>query len=85
MTTAVTNAINSSLLDLEAKKVLIAALAGSTIDVSGLTATVQALHDAVLVDLTSLKNQFNQLRTDYNANANIVTDTTATAVTLTLS
>lgn len=38
---------------------------------------------AILTDLTSLATQFNQLRTDYNANATIGTDTTATAVTLT--
>ncbi len=38
---------------------------------------------AVLADLTAIKTQFNQLRTDYNANATIATDTTATAITLT--
>ncbi len=40
------------------------------------------LLNSVLTDLTTIKTQFNQLRTDYNANANIVTDTTATAITL---
>lgn len=43
---------------------------------------LQPLLASILTDLTSLATQFNQLRTDYNANANIVTDTTATAVTL---
>lgn len=37
---------------------------------------------SVLTDLTALSASLNQLITDYNANANIVTDTTATAVTL---
>ena len=41
------------------------------------------LLEAVLADLTSIATQFNQLRTDYNANATIATDTTATAITLT--
>jgi hypothetical protein len=40
------------------------------------------LFASVLEDLTALATQLNQLRTDYNANANIGTDTTATAVTL---
>ena len=44
---------------------------------------LRTLLTAVLADLTSLTAQFNQLRTDYNANATIATDTTATAVTLT--
>ncbi len=43
---------------------------------------LQPLLASILTDLTALATQFNQLRTDYNANANIVTDTTATAVTL---
>ena len=43
---------------------------------------LQPLLASVLADLTSLATQFNQLRTDYNANTNIVDDTTATAVTL---
>ena len=43
---------------------------------------LQPLLASILTDLQSLATQFNQLRTDYNANANIVTDTTATAVTL---
>lgn len=41
-----------------------------------------ALFSSVHADLTALATQFNQLRTDYNANATIATDTTATAVTL---
>lgn len=43
--------------------------------------------DIVLLraDVASLITQFNQLRTDYNANATIATDTTATAVTNTSS
>jgi hypothetical protein len=40
---------------------------------------------SIRTDLSSLATQFNQLRTDYNANATIATDTTATAVTLTTS
>lgn len=43
---------------------------------------VRALLGSMLTDLTNLATQFNQLRTDYNANATIGTDTTATAVTL---
>lgn len=43
---------------------------------------LQQLFASVLTDLTAIATQFNQLRTDYNANANIGTDTTATAVTL---
>lgn len=45
------------------------------VELAKLLADVQA-------DLASLAAQFNQLRTDYNANATIATDTTATAVTL---
>ena len=37
---------------------------------------------AIQTDLSNIATQFNQLRTDYNANATIATDTTATAVTL---
>jgi hypothetical protein len=40
---------------------------------------------AIIADNNAMAAQFNQLRTDYNANANIVTDTTATAVSTTLS
>jgi len=43
---------------------------------------LQPLLASILTDLTALATQFNQLRTDYNANANIGADTTATAVTL---
>ena len=46
-------------------------------------AELQKLLAGVLADLASLTTQFNQLRTDYNANATIATDTTAAAVTLT--
>lgn len=41
-----------------------------------------ALFSSIQTDLKALATQFNQLRTDYNANATIATDTTATAVTL---
>ena len=37
---------------------------------------------SIQADLQAMATQFNQLRTDYNANATIATDTTATAVTL---
>lgn len=43
---------------------------------------LQKLLSGMQADLASLAAQFNQLRTDYNANATIGTDTTATAVTL---
>jgi hypothetical protein len=46
---------------------------------------VRALLNAILVDMTALRTQMAQLITDYNANANIVTDTTAVAPTLTLT
>lgn len=45
-------------------------------------AELRKLFESVLTDLTSIAAQFNQLRTDYNANATIATDTTATAITL---
>ena len=45
-------------------------------------AELRKLFESVLTDLTSIATQFNQLRTDYNANATIATDTTATAITL---
>lgn len=77
MTTAATvAAVNASLLDLEQKKVLLAVLANES-------AVVAALHTTVLADLTAIATSLNQLITDYNANTNIVTDTTAAAVTLT--
>lgn len=44
---------------------------------------LRPLLNAILADLTSIQTQFNQLRTDYNANATIATDTTATAISLT--
>lgn len=43
---------------------------------------LQPLLASVLTDLAAITTSLNQLITDYNANANIVTDTTATAVTL---
>ncbi len=43
---------------------------------------IRKLLESILTDLTSVATQFNQLRTDYNANATIATDTTATAITL---
>ena len=42
-----------------------------------------AIMQSIQADLTAIATQFNQLRTDYNANATIATDTTATAITLT--
>ena len=41
-----------------------------------------AVFSSIQADLQAMATQFNQLRTDYNANATIATDTTATAVTL---
>ena len=41
-----------------------------------------AILQSMRADLTAIATQFNQLRTDYNANATIATDTTATAITL---
>lgn len=46
-------------------------------------AQVKAVMDSMLTDIAALKTSLNQLITDYNANTNIVTDTTAAAVTLT--
>ncbi|WP_423459969.1 hypothetical protein [Ottowia sp. VDI28] len=43
---------------------------------------LRALLLSMFADLQSIATQFNQLRTDYNANATIATDTTATAITL---
>jgi len=42
-----------------------------------------AILKSMLADMQTIATQFNQLRTDYNANATIATDTTATAITLT--
>ena len=41
-----------------------------------------AILQSIQADLAAIATQFNQLRTDYNANATIATDTTATAITL---
>ena len=41
-----------------------------------------AVFKSLQADLPAMATQFNQLRTDYNANATIATDTTATAITL---
>ena len=41
-----------------------------------------AVFSSIQADLQAMATQFNQLRTDYNANATIATDTTATAITL---
>ena len=41
-----------------------------------------AVFSSIQADLQAMATQFNQLVTDYNANATIATDTTATAVTL---
>lgn len=43
---------------------------------------LRKLLESIQADLASIATQFNQLRTDYNANATIATDTTATAITL---
>ncbi len=43
---------------------------------------LRALIVSIQSDLSNIATQFNQLRTDYNANATIATDTTATAITL---
>lgn len=43
---------------------------------------LRAVIASILTDLQNIAAQFNQLRTDYNANATIATDTTATAITL---
>lgn len=42
-----------------------------------------AILQSMQADMQAIATQFNQLRTDYNANATIATDTTATAITLT--
>lgn len=42
-----------------------------------------AIFQSMQADMQAIATQFNQLRTDYNANATIATDTTATAITLT--
>ena len=41
-----------------------------------------AVFQSMRADMQAIATQFNQLRTDYNANATIATDTTATAITL---
>ena len=41
-----------------------------------------AILKSMQADMQAIATQFNQLRTDYNANATIATDTTATAITL---
>ena len=41
-----------------------------------------AVFSSIQADLQAMATQFNQLRTDYNANATIATDATATAITL---
>ena len=41
-----------------------------------------AVFQSIQADMKAIAAQFNQLRTDYNANATIATDTTATAITL---
>ena len=42
-----------------------------------------AILQSMQADIQAIATQFNQLRTDYNANATIATDTTAAAITLT--
>jgi hypothetical protein len=41
-----------------------------------------AILQSMQADTQAIATQFNQLRADYNANATIATDTTATAITL---
>ena len=41
-----------------------------------------AVFQSMRADMQAIATQFNQLRTDYDANATIATDTTATAITL---
>jgi hypothetical protein len=41
-----------------------------------------AIFQSMQADMKAIADQFNQLVTDYNANATIATDTTATAITL---
>ena len=41
-----------------------------------------AVFSSIQADLQAMATQFNQLVTDYYANATIATDTTATAITL---
>ena len=41
-----------------------------------------AILQSMQADTLAIATQFNQLRADYNANATIATDTTATAITL---
>lgn len=41
-----------------------------------------AIFQSMQSDLQAIATQFNQLRTDYNANTTIATDTTATAISL---
>lgn len=55
-----------------------AAIKGTQID-----PVTQGVLMAVLTDLTALRAQLAQLIIDYNANTNIITDTTAVAPTLT--
>lgn len=43
---------------------------------------LQAIFQSMQADMQAMATQFNQLVTDYNANATIDTDTTATAITL---
>ena len=46
------------------------------------TRELLAVLGSIRTDLNALRTSLNQLITDYNANATIATDTTATAVTL---
>lgn len=58
-------------------------LATNQVTPSGSGAELNKVLSGILADLTALKTSLNQLITDYNANATIATDTTASAVTLT--
>jgi hypothetical protein len=63
----------------------ISAAGFSAAQVRALTAAFAVVQgdSKVKADLVQIATQFNQLRTDYNANAAIDTDTTASAITLT--
>lgn len=57
-------------------------VACNAINDSKTSAELAKVLKSMQADLAAIAAQFNQLRTDYNANATIATDTTATAITL---
>jgi hypothetical protein len=79
MSDSITQHIQGAGFSSAQQRALLAAFAAVVADQGGADATMAK----VKVDLTSIATQFNQLRTDYNANETIATDTTATAITLT--